>query len=246
MTTSHMTPPQDPAPARPILPWSVVGLVIAMAAMAEMAVVPTVANAQTDAPAAATETLPGLAPGQTVAEEARHVPLFDVDGHASDMDALAAKEGLMLIFSANTCPYVVDWLDRLPRLASQGRRHGIAVVVVNANERKRNSTDSPADMAALWNERGYGMPYLVDRDATLADALGAQRTPEVFLFDGSWRLVYRGAIDDLSGPFEEVTVHYALEALQGMVSGDGVVLESTPALGCAIQRPRRRARKPVE
>ena len=38
--------------------------------------------------------------------------------------------------------------------------------------------------------------YLHDVDQGVARALGAERTPEVFLFDRSRALVYHGAIDD--------------------------------------------------
>lgn len=159
---------------------------------------------------------------------------------ASDLARLQGRRGLLLVFSANTCPYVIDWLDRLPRLASQGAEQGVPLVVVNSNARQRRSTDSPSEMRSLWRRQGFEWPYWVDGEAALADALGARRTPEVFLFDGEWRLTYRGAIDDVSGPFAEVTDHYASDALRQMLQGETVSQGTTAAVGCAIRRPRRR------
>lgn len=178
--------------------------------------------------------------GHMVSAEVQGLELFTTEGLGLKLSSLRRANGLLLIFAANTCPYVLDWLDRLPRLAAQGNAEEVAVVVVNANAGKRSSSDSPQAMAALWQRQGLQLPYLVDRRSALAEALGARRTPEVFLFDGAWRLVYRGAIDDLSGPFEQVTAHYAAEALGQMLSGEAVTLSQTQAIGCAIQKPRRR------
>lgn len=198
--------------------------------------------------AASEQEIPGLQVGQEIDAAARDLPMVDVTAPegtpAVRLEQLRGSGGLLLIFSSNTCPYVLDWLDRLPRLAVRGGEHGVPLVVVNANERKRRSTDAPEAMTALWQEHGFVFPYLVDRDAALADALGAQRTPEVFLFDGAWTLVYRGAIDDLSGPFGEVTQHYAEDALRQMLGQEPVLLPTADAVGCAIQRPRLRARNP--
>lgn len=196
-----------------------------------------------DAPMEEANQVSGLQIGSPLSPQALQLPLLDMSQQSVSLEDLRQANGLMLIFSANTCPYVLDWLERLPRLAAISTQNEVALVVINSNERKRKSTDSALEMAALWQDRGFQMPYLVDRDATLADALGAQRTPEVFLFDAQWGLVYRGAIDDLSGPFEQVTTHYATDALQQMLSGGELLQESTPALGCAIQRPRRRRAK---
>ncbi len=182
--------------------------------------------------------------GQALPVQVRRLGLWASDGEAVEVASLRQANGLLLIFASNTCPYVLDWLDRLPRLATRGAAQEVGVVVVNANARQRSSTDSPEEMVALWQRQGLELPYLVDRGSELALALGARRTPEVFLFDAAWRLVYRGAIDDLSGPFEQVTAHYAAEALRQMLDGDPVVRSETPAIGCAIQKPRRRRSTP--
>ena len=191
-------------------------------------------------------TTPDLQVGQRLGETARELSMLDVtvpeETAPATLDALRGSGGLLLVFSSNTCPYVLDWLDRLPRLAARGSAAGVPLVVVNANERRRRSTDAPEAMLALWRDHGFSFPYLVDQDAALADALNAQRTPEVFLFDGDWTLVYRGAIDDLSGPFDQVTQHYADDALEQMLDGKPILQPTSDAVGCAIQRPRRRVR----
>ncbi len=180
--------------------------------------------------------------GNAVGDETLAIRLVDPAGGDSTLEEHWGENGAMVVFAANVCPYVLDWLDRLPRMADFAAANDIGFVVVNANARRRTSDDSPEAMAALAAEHGFTFPYLVDEDAALADALGATRTPEVFLFDGDRTLVYQGAIDDHSGPFDEVKSHWALDALRQMTAGDGIAQPSTAPIGCSVLRPRRRAR----
>ena len=184
--------------------------------------------------------LPGPAPGQALPEVALTLDLLEPTGEATSLGDLWRAGGALVVFTSNTCPYSIDWLDRLPRLAVRAAEGDVAFVVVNSNARKRRATDSPEAMAQLAADNGFTFPYLVDPEAQLADALGAQRTPEVYLFDAEHTLVYRGALDDHSGLFEEVTAHWAQNALDQLLAGEAVAVPSTQALGCAVQRPRRR------
>lgn len=183
---------------------------------------------------------PGLLPGASLPEAVLAAELADLEGTPTPFGDLVGENGTLVVFAANSCPWVLDWLDRFPAFAATAQEHGVGFVVVNSNERRRSSDDAPEAMARLWDERALEVPYLVDRDAALADALGAERTPEVFLFDADRQLVYRGAIDDHSGPLGEVERHWTRDALSRMVGGLPVELPLTTTPGCRIQRPRRR------
>lgn len=187
--------------------------------------------------------IPGVQLGQRLPEAALILDLVDPDGERRGVADLVGEQGTLLIFTSNTCPYVTDWLDRFPRLATFAREHDMAFLLVNANARKRKTDDSPEAMAALAEEHGFEFPYWIDEASALADAVGAQRTPEVFLFDAALELVYRGAIDDHSGPFDQVGQHWALDALRQMVDEVSITTPSTAALGCKVQRPRKRRTK---
>lgn len=188
----------------------------------------------------ASETTPGAQLGQRLPEEALHLELVDLEDQRMVLADLLAKGGALIVFTSNTCPYALDWIDRFPRLAADSRKHGISFLLINSNARRRTSDDSPEAMRALAEEHGFDFPYLIDEESQLADALGATRTPEVFLYDGALQLVYHGALDDHSGPFERVTKHWATEALQQLAAGVEITTPNTTALGCAVQRPRRR------
>lgn len=185
-------------------------------------------------------TVHGLDLGDELPATAGAIELVHLDDQRQQFDALLGTSGTLVLFASNTCPYMLDWLDRLPRIADFAAANDIAFLMVNANARKRASDDSPQAMAALADAQGFAFPYWVDEESALADALEAKRTPEVFLFDATKTLVYHGALDDHSGPFDQVTEHWALDALRQMVTGEAIATSSTAPIGCAVQRPRRR------
>ncbi|MCG8457470.1 MAG: redoxin family protein [Holophagales bacterium] len=181
--------------------------------------------------------------GDAVPVGALALELEGVDGAVRPLSDWRRENGLLVLFASNTCPYVLDWADRFPILERLGEEKRIGVVVVNANARKRKSTDSPESMKAFAEEHLGDIPYLLDEGSRLADLLGAERTPEAVLIDAEGRLAYRGQIDDHSGPLAEVEQHYLRQAFLSL-DGEGVLPEPTPPLGCAILRPRSRAPRP--
>ncbi len=178
--------------------------------------------------------------GTALPEEARALELEASDGSsATSLGDLAGPKGLLVIFTANTCAYSIDWQDRIPTLAALAAEKEIGFALVNSNARKRKTDDSPAAMSELAKEAFPNIPYWVDRESRLADLLGATRTPEVLLFDADLRLVYSGVIDDHSGPVSEVGRHWTRDAVHALIDGSPMP-EPTAPLGCAVLRPRKR------
>lgn len=174
------------------------------------------------------------------------VQMKDVSGTMRSLGEIASEEGLLVIFSSNTCPYVRAWENRYHVLAEEAARLGIGIALVNSNAGTRDGVDSYAAMkerAALaeGEKKPYAMPYLVDEGSALADAFGATRTPDVFLFeradDGRLLLVYTGAIDDNARDASAVTKPYLLEAMRAMVAGQAIAEPVTRSVGCTIKRP---------
>ncbi len=162
--------------------------------------------------------------------------LQDPAGSASQsLNDLKGENGLLVVFSCNTCPFVVAWEDRYNELASTAKANGIGMVLVNSNEAFRGDADAPEQMVAHAKEQGYTMPYLIDQKHQLADAFGARTTPHVYLFDSDFTLVYRGAIDD-NRKGDEVKETYALDALEAVGSGEAVPTPTSKAIGCSIKR----------
>jgi len=160
----------------------------------------------------------------------------DINGQETALRSLSKQNGLLVVFSCNTCPFVVAWEDRYNALHEMCEKNNVGMVLVNSNEAFRDKEDSMEAMKQHAKDLGYTMPYVVDRNHEIADAFGARTTPHVFLFDNKLELAYRGAIDDNYKDKDGVSATYLQDALTAMVAGEEIAPNTTKALGCSIKR----------
>ena len=169
--------------------------------------------------------------------------LTHINGKTTDLQGMMGQYGLVVIFTCNTCPFVVGregksegWEGRYNDIFDFARERNVATVLVNSNEAKRKGDDSLEEMKRRANEVGYKAPYLADYGHKLADAFGARTTPHVFLLDPDGRLAYRGSIDDNVNSAAEVKERYLEDAITKMVVGKKAKPAITKAIGCSIKR----------
>ena len=169
--------------------------------------------------------------------------MTNIDGQDWSLVDLAGENGTLVIFTCNTCPFVVGregrsegWEGRYNEVIAFARENGIGSVLVNSNEAKRKGDDSLEEMKQHAREAGYIAPYVVDAGHKLADGFGARTTPHIYLFDGDFRLVYRGSIDDSVNSAADVKERYLEDAITKMVDGKKVKPAITKAIGCSIKR----------
>lgn len=184
--------------------------------------------------------LPDLQIG--AAMPASDVQMKDVSGDMKSLKDLAGRTGTLVVFSCNTCPFVIGsegsegWEARYPELMAYSARFGVPVVLVNSNEAKRSEGDGYADMQARYKEMNYSGAYLLDEGHKVADAFGARTTPHVFLFDKNMKLVYKGAIDDNVSRAAEVKEHWVKNAIAKLAEGTPIDPATTRNVGCSIKR----------
>ena len=169
------------------------------------------------------------------------VPKADVkmkttDGKEITLNDVKNKNGLLVMFSCNTCPYVIKNQARTAEVCSFASKKGIGVVVLNSNEANRGGADSFEEMQGYAKEHNYTWNYAVDKNSELADAFGASRTPEVFLFDKGGKLVYHGAIDDNPSDAGSVNRKHLMVAMDEMLEGKEVSVKKSRSVGCGIKR----------
>lgn len=165
-------------------------------------------------------------------------PLMDVSGTEVTLAEVAGSNGLLVVFSCNSCPWVKKWEDRYLSISALAAENEIGMIALNSNEKDRADTESLEAMQARAAEQGYDFRYAVDRDHKLADAYGATRTPDVFLFDSELKLAYRGAIDDNARDAGQVEEAYLRDAIMSVASGQPVAESVTKSIGCTIKRLR--------
>lgn len=164
------------------------------------------------------------------------VVMKDVSGVEINLEGAKKENGLLVIFSCNTCPFVIGWEDRYIPIGEWCAANNVGFVIVNSNEAQRGKQDSFEEMRIHAAEKKYNTFYVVDENHVLADAFGATRTPEVFLFDAELSLVYKGAIDDNMEEPEAVEKPYLLNALKNMLEQNTIDPNHTKSVGCTIKR----------
>lgn len=189
---------------------------------------------------AAHDTLPDMKVGDPMPKP--DLAMQDVSGNEVPLKIAAGENGVVVIFSCNTCPFVVGsdgsegWEGRYPALGEFCKKNKVGFVLVNSNEAKREAGDSFADMQEHYKAKAYNGYYLLDKGHVIADAFGARTTPHVFLFDKTMHLAYKGAIDDNVDSAKAVKVQYLRDAIIAMAEGRAIATPITRNLGCSIKR----------
>lgn len=165
------------------------------------------------------------------------VEMTDTEGKTHTLASAAKENGLLVMFTCNTCPWVKAWEDRYNDVAKTAAKHDIGVIGINSNAAIRDDGESMADMRARAEDKGYQFPYVLDEGAKMASAFGATKTPDLFLFNGDMELVYRGAIDDSPRDASAVEKRYILTAMEALADGETIDPTTTKSIGCTIKFP---------
>lgn len=160
----------------------------------------------------------------------------DVSGKAVSIKDAMKENGVLVMFSCNTCPYVIKNQERTKAIAEYAQKNGMGVILFNSNEAKRDSDDSFEAMQEYAKKQGYNWYYAADAKSTIADAFGATRTPEVFLINKAGIIVYKGAIDDNPSEAENVKRQHLKIAIDEAVKGKAISVKESKSVGCSIKR----------
>src|SRR5262249_3828688 len=151
--------------------------------------------------------------GQTVAD----FDLEDVAGERRSLASFTDRSFFVIVFIGNGCPSARLYEERLLSIQEKYAERGVQVVAVNANDPFYSPPDTFEAMQVRAKESGFTFPYLKDAQGAVADALGAERTPESFVVDSRRVLRYRGRIDDTRDPSRRTSsdLENALDDLTG-------------------------------
>jgi peroxiredoxin len=167
---------------------------------------------------------------------APYFDLPDTDGEHVTLDDAKGATALVVMFISNHCPYVKHVSRELVRLADDYAPRGVAVVAIGSNDASAYPQDGPLAMRQEKERAGWSFPYLHDASQEVAKAYRAACTPDIFLFDGEHRLVYRGQLDD-SRPNngQAPTGRDLRRALDAVLEGRPVPPDQKPSIGCNIK-----------
>jgi len=159
--------------------------------------------------------------------------LEGTDGRKHSLADLTDKEVVVVCFTCNTCPYSVDYEDRLialaKRFAAEGNR--CALVAINANKVKDDLLPAMQERAKA---KGFNFLYLHDESQQVARSFGANYTPEFVVLNKQRKVVYLGAMDD-STDGKHTTKRWLDDAIAAALAGGLPETTETPAVGCAVR-----------
>ena len=168
--------------------------------------------------------------------------LQSTKGETTSLNDSKKENGLLVIFSCNTCPFVVGtqdfpgWERQYNALYDLADSLKIGMILVNSNEGKRQGADSYEEMLKHSELQQYKMSYVVDVNSTMANIFGAKTTPHVFLLNSEMELVYMGSIDNIWDKERKEDIPYLKMALKELASHKKIKTNSTPPKGCGIKR----------
>jgi thioredoxin-related protein len=171
-----------------------------------------------------------------------NISLMNVDGREISLNNAMNKNGLLIVFSCNSCPFVIGtsnfpgWELQYNSIFKEADKLDVGMVLVNSNEAKRDGADSYEKMQQRAQRMNYFMPYLLDENSSLANMFGAKTTPHVFLFDPEFKLVYSGSIDNMADNKRKKIKSFLLNAIIALSNNKKPKPYSTSPIGCSIKR----------
>ena len=158
----------------------------------------------------------------------------EIGGQLLTLEQSVMKNGLVLVFECNHCPYVVASVDRMNRMSEYCKSKQIGFVGINSNDASVYANDS-FDHMVKRAKNGMPYAYLYDESQEVAHAYGAKRTPEFFLFNSDNTLVYRGRMDDSPRDPNQASTSELKDAIDAMLDGRSPDISETESIGCSVK-----------
>jgi peroxiredoxin len=153
------------------------------------------------------------------------------DGAALALKELSNGKAVVVMFIATKCPVSNAYNDRMGAIAREYSSKGIQFIGINSNK-----AEPAEEVAAHAREHHLNFPIVKDPGNKVADAYGAQKTPEVFVISPKGDLLYHGRIDESQDDPKGVKSPDLRNALEAILAGKPVPAAETKAFGCTIKR----------
>jgi len=156
--------------------------------------------------------------------------LTSYDGSEHSLSDYRDSKAVVIMFVATECPISNAYNSRMAALHKEYHLKGVTFLGINSNKQ-----EGVEEIKKHAQENKFGFPVLKDHNNVLADHFKASVTPEIYVLNPKWEIVYHGRIDD-SRREAEVTAHDLRTALDEVLAGKSVSTAHTKAFGCTIKR----------
>ena len=170
-----------------------------------------------------------------VGSKAPDFKLRGVDGKTYSLADVRGRNGTVVAFICNHCPYVRGIIDRMVTEAEALRALGIGTIAIMPNDTESYREDSFDNMKSFAARHGFTFPYVIDETQAVARAYGAQCTPDFFGLNAQDELQYRGRLDASRTTLVPNARRELFEAMRQIAENGQGPAEQLPAMGCSIK-----------
>lgn len=170
-----------------------------------------------------------------IGTQAPEFSLLSTDGKSISLKDFEEVPVVVIFFTCNHCPYVINSDETTRATANLFKDHGVAFIGINANSVSTIPEDSYDKMVERMNQHHFPWVYLYDQTQEVARQYGALRTPHFFVFDSERKLVYTGRGVDSPRDPSKMTVNDLENALKELLDGKSITTPMTNPIGCNIK-----------
>jgi peroxiredoxin len=167
--------------------------------------------------------------------KAQDFALKGVDGKTWRLADVRGKNGTLVIFLCNHCPYVQAVITRIVEEAKVLQQIGIGVIGIMPNDTQEYAEDSFDNMKEFARRHAFSFPYVIDETQAVARAYGAQCTPDFFGFNAQDELQYRGRLDASRRELVPNARRDLFEAMKQIAETGRGPQEQISSMGCSIK-----------
>jgi peroxiredoxin len=159
-----------------------------------------------------------------------------VSGHTISLATFATQNALLVMFICEHCPFVKHVEHELANIGKDYKSRNLGIVAISSNSVQTHPQDSPEHLKAMAERLGFTFPYCYDESQAVAKAYTAACTPDFFLFDSNFKLVYRGQLDDSRpGNDKPVAGRDLRAAIDAVLDNQPLTTPQIPSIGCNIK-----------
>lgn len=178
--------------------------------------------------------------GYVIGDEIKNFTLMNVTNEAPiSLSDYNDKKVVVIIFVNNSCPYAKLYEQRIINLAKRYNSSGVAFLLVNSSVSKSDKQETIEAMRKKVQNDESLYPYLADTTQSLAISFGVSRLPDAFVLkkmENSFRLVYKGSIDDNPQSSTDVSIPFLSDAITAMITNKSIKISETRPVGCLLKQ----------
>ena len=159
-----------------------------------------------------------------------------ISGSTVTLETFADSKALLIMFICVHCPFVKHVEQELAKIGKDYADKDLGIVAISSNSIVTHPQDAPEHMKTQAQNQGFVFPYCFDETQAVAKSYTAACTPDFFLFDAEFKLVYRGQLDE-SRPSNSkpVTGKDLRIAIDQALAGQALANQQVPSVGCNIK-----------